>query len=301
MPKRTNAFQRLATILHEELGDGWEVSESEFLRDSITGELREVDVVAKGIVLGYEILISVECRDHVRRADVTWVEGMAKKHESLPTSKLVLWSRSGFSRPALAKASALKIDCVSHADAAKAPWALIARKMVGSAVELLTPVITSFVDVESLDKGRVRIVDAQRLSLLDAEGSPVTTVENIMLFLRGSRDIGETILNHSVPGTQQFYIEYRPQDPRFVDDGNGNYLRVVRVGFGVQAHVEKVRMLVASAAWKEKVVTLGTGKVERGRFELLVEEVEGEQPKARAVFKLWQTVKPKDSSGIDNE
>jgi hypothetical protein len=48
MPQRTNAFQKLVAIIHKNLmNDGWEVNESEFLIDKITGEKREVDIVAK--------------------------------------------------------------------------------------------------------------------------------------------------------------------------------------------------------------------------------------------------------------
>ena len=129
MPKRTNPFQQLAAIIHSRLGNGWNITESLFLTDSITGEMREVDVVAKATVGAYDIYISVECRDHKRPADVTWIESMAKKHESLSTSKLVLWSRSGFTKAAIAKATALKIDTVSQANAASTDWATLARTL----------------------------------------------------------------------------------------------------------------------------------------------------------------------------
>lgn len=301
MPKRTNTFQRLAAILHEKLGSGWRVSESELLRDAITGKLREVDVVAKSVDTHYEMVISVECRDHARRTDVTWIEAMAKKHESLPTSKLVLWSRSGFSNQALTKARALNIEALSHEDAADAPWAQIARKMVGGAVELLTPQIVPFIDAERPDKSRVRLRDVHASPLLDAEGEVAVTILQIIAFLRKSHQVGSTLLDNSVPGTQEFYIEYRPSEPRFVEDGEGNRLRVLRVGFGVQAHVEKVQLAVASAAWKEKVATLGTARAESGDFELLVEEAKDEQAKVHAVFKPERARKRRRTSGTGNE
>ena len=47
MPKRTNAFQELAAILHTKPGPGWKIGESLFLTDAIAGEPREVDVVAR--------------------------------------------------------------------------------------------------------------------------------------------------------------------------------------------------------------------------------------------------------------
>src|SRR5664279_2042823 len=117
MPRRSNPFQRLAALVHQRLGENWKVGESHMFTDLITGELREVDIVAQCTVATYSIFLSIECRDHARPADVLWIEGVAKKHEHLPTSKLVLWSRSGFTKGALVKAKALKIDAISHADA----------------------------------------------------------------------------------------------------------------------------------------------------------------------------------------
>jgi len=132
MPKRSNTYQRLIATVHANIGTGWDVKESVFLTDSVTGEAREVDVVAKSNIGNYIVIISIECRDHGRPADVTWVEAMAKKHEHLPTSKLVLWSRSGFSKSAIVKATALKIDAVLEGNAAQVDWAKLAQSLVDS-------------------------------------------------------------------------------------------------------------------------------------------------------------------------
>ncbi len=70
------------------------------LQDSVTGTEREVDVCITGEVGGHQVIVSIECRDHRRRADVTWVEQMAAKHDRLPTNALILASKSGFSKEA---------------------------------------------------------------------------------------------------------------------------------------------------------------------------------------------------------
>jgi hypothetical protein len=72
------------------------VEESAMLRHAITGELREVDVVVKSLVAGYQLLVGVEATAGGRRADVQWVERMVAKHEHLPTNKLVLVASAGF-------------------------------------------------------------------------------------------------------------------------------------------------------------------------------------------------------------
>jgi hypothetical protein len=101
MPKRTNDFQKLVYLVRENLADGSKVTESKLLRDRRTRSLREVDVCIEGIVAALPVVVSIECRDHKRVADVGWIDAMKAKHERLPTHALILASRSGFTPEAL--------------------------------------------------------------------------------------------------------------------------------------------------------------------------------------------------------
>lgn len=74
------------------------------LMDKDSGAEREVDLLIRQKVAGHEVIVSVEAIEHGRVADVTWVDAMLGKHDSLPTNKLVLVSDSGFTRPARTKA-----------------------------------------------------------------------------------------------------------------------------------------------------------------------------------------------------
>ena len=100
MPKRTNDFQRLVYLVKSSLADGASVKESKLLKDRITGTLREVDIYIEGKVGGQSVAVSVECRDHARRVDISWVEAMKAKHERLATNLLILASRIGFTQEA---------------------------------------------------------------------------------------------------------------------------------------------------------------------------------------------------------
>lgn len=59
--------------------------ESKMLTDRVTKRKREVDVCIEGHVGGHSVVVSVECRDHKRIADVSWVDAMKAKHDRLPT------------------------------------------------------------------------------------------------------------------------------------------------------------------------------------------------------------------------
>jgi hypothetical protein len=110
MPKRTNTFQAVVLAIKQHLAGEAIVTESEELPDLISGEKREVDICIKVQIAGHPVIISLECRDHKRPQAVGWVEEMQSKHSRLPTDRLVLVSKSGFTPKALAKAESFGIE-----------------------------------------------------------------------------------------------------------------------------------------------------------------------------------------------
>lgn len=112
----TNDFQRLVYLVRVNLADGATVTESKLLTDRVTQRKREVDVCIEGYVGGHFVVVSVECRDHKRIADVSWVDTMKAKHERLPTNALILASRSGFTPEARGAAAGYGIMTFSLSD-----------------------------------------------------------------------------------------------------------------------------------------------------------------------------------------
>ncbi|HYT69212.1 MAG TPA: restriction endonuclease [Vicinamibacterales bacterium] len=90
------------------------VTESKFLTDRLTGEKCEVDVCIEDESTGHSIILCVEVRDRSRPASVEWVREMRGKHEHLPTNKLVLASRSGFSKTARKDAELAGVDLLVY-------------------------------------------------------------------------------------------------------------------------------------------------------------------------------------------
>lgn len=131
MPARSTLTQRVALQIQRQLAPGATVEESAFLVDRMTGTKREVDILVRGTVGEHAVLVSVECCEGSRKATVEWVEQMAAKHSSLPTSKLILLSLSGFSSGAQEKGRALGLDLVSFEDGDDTDW----RELLGGAEE----------------------------------------------------------------------------------------------------------------------------------------------------------------------
>lgn len=272
MPKRSNTFQRLALLVHERLGEGWKVEESHMFTDLITGEQREVDIVAHTMAETYSMFLSIECRDHSRPADVLWIEGVAKKHEHLPTSKLVLWSRSGFTKAATLKARALKIDAISQAEAAQADWARLARELIGGQLQHVTPSYTAFIDVTPAEGEPRRLEQVENAAWYNGDGTQVGTVQALIQFIANSHQTRTVVLDHTSPGPGNFYAELEPQGPWFTDLPEGGRAQIRRIGVGIGTLTEKVSLDTACAVSKGKVLTLASAKLAAGTLEVLVQE-----------------------------
>jgi len=107
MPQRTNEKQQVIEMLKKLLApQGCIVTPSKMLLDCELNELREVDVVAEMTVDGHLFAQSFEVVGRGRPMDITWVDGMIRKHETLPTDRLYLVSWSGFTEAALKRAQA---------------------------------------------------------------------------------------------------------------------------------------------------------------------------------------------------
>lgn len=286
MPKRSNQFQRLAAVVHSRLAAGWIVSESLLLADKITGDPREVDVVATNNVMGHQLYLCVECRDHTRPADVTWVEQMAQKHSNLPTSKLVLWSRSGFTKSAAKKAEHLSIDLVPGGNIHRYDWAKVAQSMAGGHLQLVTPTLTAFLDVRRADGSYRRIEDAADVDLFDSEGQLLGVPRQLQHVILSNESARTAVLDHAPLGKGNFWIQFCPPSgvTFHVRTPDGDLEIVDRLGFGMTTLREHPPIEgAASVLQGDKVITLGSAKRQNGStVELYVEESSIGSPKVDA-------------------
>jgi hypothetical protein len=145
VPKRSNQFQRLIVSIHHALAEvSAVVEESRELRDRVTGTLREVDIVIESAVGDYPVFVCVECCDRSRPATVEWVEQQHGKHATLPTNKLILVSRSGFTQSALDKARSHNIETLATADAVAVEWTTVVHRVHRVVVDTTSVVLMLF-------------------------------------------------------------------------------------------------------------------------------------------------------------
>jgi Restriction endonuclease len=104
VPKRSNLHQAVIYYVKRHYAPPEVVvTESRMLYDRDSEEDREVDIVMEGSLGDEPVTISIEVKAEKRRMGAPWVESMLRKHERMPTDKLVLVSWSGFTSPALRK------------------------------------------------------------------------------------------------------------------------------------------------------------------------------------------------------
>jgi hypothetical protein len=103
---------------------GFSVSEPAEMTDGETGSTRELDVLISGEFLGVKMQFGVEARDEARKADVTWLEQLRSKRESLRLNVMMAVHSRGFSKTALEKGRNYSIPCLTLREAERNDWRL---------------------------------------------------------------------------------------------------------------------------------------------------------------------------------
>jgi hypothetical protein len=254
------------------------------LEDSVTGEPREVDIVAESRVGPYTLRLGIECRDHQRPADVTWVEQIAKKHEHLSTDKVVLWSASGFTPAALKKAAALKIDAVSQHQALDTDWKTVARTLIGSVVRYLEVNFESVVDIVRPDGTPERLPAEGRYTLRvigsDLEGE----LDRLLHQTRTLPELHTTLLDHAPEGAGTFHSIYESPAPLHLYDGETCLGTLFRMITEYRTSVQTGPIQSKSVRVGDQVFTLATARLPNGTFEFQVVESAETEPVSEAVF-----------------
>lgn len=91
--------------------------------DTHAGIPTEIDVLIRVPGGERELTIGIECRDHKRKADKTWIEQIYGKFAVLPIDRRVAVSRRGFSKTALIRARLHNIETLTLDHANKLDWA----------------------------------------------------------------------------------------------------------------------------------------------------------------------------------
>lgn len=242
MPPRTNAFQRLVTLLTATLAGHAQVTESAMLTDRVTGEPREVDVLVSATTATYTVNLGIEVIAWARPADTPWIEKMRAKHENLPTDKLILVSESGFSAPAKKKAEFYGIETLTIEEACEADWPLITA-LEGSGIFEVTTLNFDIAAICQLANGAIEQLAIPRQTSFPGTHGPIT-MDTFVRSILERDDIRNVIQDNLVGGHEHdFWFSYSKPDGlwKFEIDGKRGQVIELRVGLKVLQSSTPVR------------------------------------------------------------
>ena len=247
MPRCTNAFQRLILLINASLAAGATVEESVLLPDSVTGELREVDILITAKVAAYTARVAIEVVGRSRKSDATWVESMRAKHENIPTDKLILVSETGFSKPAKVKARFYGIETMTIETARSVDWGLLADLTATGTAQVVTIPFDCSV-VCAMDDGGQEYFDVPNSAVISHDGGTMTLDGFVRKILHMPEFQNEINVNVTDAGNREFWFAYTEDAGLWKISRNGKPGQVTELRVGL--HVTRTDTPIAFASGK---------------------------------------------------
>jgi hypothetical protein len=265
MPPRSNAFQRLVTLLHAALADDAKVTESAMLIDKVTGETREVDILISASTASYKVDIGIEVISWRRVADTPWIEKMIAKHADLPTDKLVLVSESGFSKPAKIKAAHNGIETLTIEDASNTDWSFI-KNFESTGHFSVTTMDYEIKALCRLTDGTIEQIDVPKNASLNEPVGPKTLDEFVRMLI-DREEFRETICSNLMGNhVHDFWFSYKQEQGLWHFDFWGKTGQIIELRVGLKVLETTTPVFMASG--KFRTIPFVSGKSINGSTPL---------------------------------
>lgn len=254
MPKRSNKFQKLIAAIHGCIANDVSVEESALLMDRETGEEREVDIVLKLQLGDYPVVLSVEVSDRSRRAGSGWVEEMAGKHQALQTNKLVLVSRSGFTKPAMKKAKSREIEALTIEEACATHWNLALRFEGHGVFQLFNIRFSCSAHIT----GKSDWLPAPLSATVILPGGERPSVGNIVSFVLSDPTIKQAVLAHfDSTEEQEYHAVYKPPEGTFFQEAPHINKSLVKLSISLHLDFQATPVEFASGYFRDREIAYG--------------------------------------------
>lgn len=275
MPRRSTLFQRAVFQIQRQLAADASVEESALLPDSVHGGTREVDVVVRGRVGEHDVVVSIECRQHKRPATIGWVEEMAMKHASLPTSKLVLLASAGFSKAAKHKAEMLGIEALSLEEAVGEDWTWIESNQLEVWALRIRGCNLGF------DAEKLWFSAPSGLAIFRPDGTFRGSVEDVVrAHLEGLPEFSESAIEHARrSGHSEFWAECDSEPPFVIKDSHGLLHTATSIHVRVQTVCSPGAINLTKGRIKNSAVAFGHGQSPAGELTFSLVRAHDSSPK----------------------
>lgn len=250
MPQRTNAFQRIVTLLHATLGSTASVVESAMLKDKVTQEEREIDILITTNAANYRVAIGVEVVSWSRPAGTPWVERMRAKRDNLEIDKLILVSQSGFTRPAIEKARFYNIETLTVESAYATDWSLLA-KLESTGVFEVTTLKYDCAVICAFEDGSKEKIEAPLNSTFPVGDRPLT-LDEFVRKLVNRPEFRDALHPHiKGAGEHEFWFSYTEPNGLWKIEHNGRAGQVQELRVGLKVLRTESTVSYASGKFQE--------------------------------------------------
>ena len=264
MPARSNTFQHMIYILERlALDKQWTLRESALLKDRVSANDREIDILIEGNIGSIPIRIAIECIDTGRKANVEWVERMFTKHTDLNTSKLVLVSKNGFTKNALAKANHHDIQTASLEQADDNFWADVLRNLERVTVEstVLCQIRGITVIFDEVDRSKIELLDLPREIIYDSTGAAKGTLEELADCYIRRDDVFRAVSNHiDGVGRWEAELEFPISSGIYVISPDGSRAKLIGIKIVVIYGKESSQILLQRSKFLSQLVIHEAGR-----------------------------------------
>lgn len=280
----------VAAIERELAANGARVTESAELEEYEGSTTREIDVLIEAEVNRIPIRIALECREHARKQDKTWIDQLIGKYRDIPVSQVVAVSKSGFTAGAMEKARAVGIMAVPFAVALDRQWP---KELVRPWVRFLA-VSFRLARAHVLTDGPLYGGLADDAPVHDKNGAHLAPLKGWLESLFG-RDHGAGIREHLEPLAPAFLVDGVDREFSiplhfagtgcFVEDRAGNRREICRIFFAAEVRVRILNASTEHYLYREVPITVGTLPLAGNRrLQMVVIQEPDETPGFKIAF-----------------
>lgn len=266
MPKRSNDFQRLVYAIQTSLTSDAAVNESGILIDKQTGAKTEVDVVIETVINEFQVTISLEVRARERPATVEWVREMLGKHSTLQTNKLILISKSGFTKEAEQKAKENQIETLNFYEAKLFDWSSKIKMLVESTDLYIasfkmtaTEYTIEFAEIKTDNLLRSKeVISLDDIFCIPSKSESVS-VRRIPDSMLHNDSVAAPIMNRWVKEeVETFTITWTPTTECFIENRTGIKFPIKAITLKGVCEVERVPLILEHGTFKNTQVAHAT-------------------------------------------
>ncbi|MBT9174049.1 MAG: hypothetical protein DDT21_02460 [Syntrophomonadaceae bacterium] len=252
MPKRSNPFQKLVAVIENQLaGNGVKVLESIELDEYKGSTKREIDVLIEADVNGLLVRIAIECRNHKRQQDKTWIDQLIGKYRDLKVDKVVAVSRSGFTSGALEKAAEVNIETLTFENALDQNWPSYFTKVYARFLVQRISSMSAHLEYDEGGNFPNSTGDALKSSRIESrDGTLEGTLEQVVMSLfnndakiaiqeKVDENVLELLTNDDIVHFRQINVPYKVTD-RFLVDHDGIRYKIDQITLQFELHFQNV-------------------------------------------------------------